>query len=238
MNRDDGHDREGSPSPGETRYEVIRRMLRNMELDLRVAAPAQVVTYNPATQRADLLLGFLPVRPKPLGIELVEPPVSLPQVPVAWMGNSTGYVTTQLLPGHTGVVVFCDRALGEWLRLGAPADPSSGRTHDLADGIFFPGPHPDTAPIVPPTDLTATVVEGPIVKLGRAATSPAVLGTQLSAAFTAWSSTLATAGAAAASGAPDPSGVIHDTYIAAVTTATATLAATIASWLSAKVQVQ
>lgn len=175
---------------GDGLRELLGKIARNIELGLRVAAPATVVSYNAATQRADLTMGFIPVVLGPT--EVPMQPISLPQVPVAWPRTAAGYLTFPIVPGDTGLVVFNDRNLGEWLRLGAPTDPKLSRTHDLADGVFLPGLHPDTAPITPATSATATVIEGPLVALGAAAPPTnfvalaQALYTYLDAIFTAW----------------------------------------------------
>ncbi len=149
---------------------------RNIELDLRVSAPGRVVTYDPATQTATIRLEFLAIRLVE-GEEVPEPPLLLHGVPVAWPGGSAGYVTTPLAPNDPGKLTFTDRCLSTWLQAGnaaAPIDPINARTHNLADAVFEPGLRPLTE-ARPPTDQTATVVEGPVVKLGRAATQPVAL---------------------------------------------------------------
>lgn len=154
--------------------DLLRLHRRALELDLRVAMPATVLAYNPATQRADVQLGLVPV----LFVgddEVPQPPIVCPQVPVLWVGGSLGYVTTPLVPGDSGLVIFADRCLARWLLTGAPEDPINGRTHSLGDGIFLPGVRATPTQIEPPTDLTASVVEGPLVRLGSAASSGVVL---------------------------------------------------------------
>lgn len=147
--------------------DLLAQWRRNIELDLRVSMPCQVVTYDPATQRATVQLALLPVAFDRNGAEVVQSPIVIPGVPVRWPGGSLGYVTTPLVPGDTGHVVFTDRCLSVWLQQGGIVDPINGRAHALGDAIFEPGIRPDTAPITPATDQTATVVEGPLVKLGR-----------------------------------------------------------------------
>lgn len=231
-------DNPNTPAPTATLGELLANLLRNFALDLRVAAPAHVTAYDPATQRVTVQLGALPVRMVE-GEEVPEPPIAIAQVPVMWLGGSLGYVTTPLVPGDTGLVVFADRSLSQWLLQGVPGDPLAGWTHALGDAVFIPGLRPTPRQITPPTSLAATVVEGPVVHAGPGAVNPVVKFTELSSAFSIWATAMANAGAAVASpGVPDPTGALYTTYAAAVTTATATLAATIASWASAKLLVQ
>jgi hypothetical protein len=159
---------------------LLEQRERNLQLGLRVAMPANVIAYDPIQQRASVQLGLLPVKYIG-GDEVVQAPVLIPGVPVAWPGGSLGYVTTPLLPNDSGVVVFFDRAVAQWLLQGIPTDPVNGRTHNLGDAVFFPGARNTTNPIVPPTSLVATVVEGPQVQLGVGATQHVVLGEALHA---------------------------------------------------------
>ena len=165
--------------------DLLRLIARQVKLSIRTHVPASVVVYDPATQKATVLVQplqvvrytdetRLPVGAVPDGTppnaNATLPPITLVGIPVHWPRTAAGYITFPLLPGDTGELHISDRALETWLAAGAPVDPGLALTHALKDSVFHPGLHPDTAPIVPPTDLTATVLEGPLVKLGRLAT--------------------------------------------------------------------
>lgn len=168
----DDTDHVDGAAPEAALKDLMDRVTRCLELGLRVALPARVIAYTPATQLADLRVELLPVGELE-GEDFPQPPVLLPQVPVAWPRTSLGYLTLPLVPGDTGLVVFSDRSLSVWRVTGnevAPVDPLIGRTHNLGDAVFFPGLHTDTDPIAPPTSLAATVLEGPLVQLGVGAT--------------------------------------------------------------------
>jgi hypothetical protein len=226
-----------TPSDDPTLAELLQLFGRSLALDLRVSAPATVIAYPDSSGGATVQLGALPVDLD----EQPGAPIVLPGVPVAWLGGSGAYLTTPLPPGSTGWVIFSDRAIGQWLQAGAPVDPKLGRTHALGDGVFLPCRIGVGA--VPVTSPAATVVEGPLVQVGAGAVAPAVLGTQLAAAFTTWTGALATAGTtwtAAAGGPPYAANLppISGAYIAAVIAATTALATTIAGWLSTTVTVK
>lgn len=188
----DKRDTQYAGGPGATLSDVLTLLKRGIEMDIRVSAPASIVTYNPTLQTAVLLLGYLPVVSDNTGVEIPTPPITLYDVPVAFPRTAAGYITFPIVPNDTGMLVFSDRALTQWLAVGAPVDPIQGRTHSIADGVFFPGLHATANPITPPTSLTATVVEGPVIQLGATAV-PAVnnvalaqsLHTYLVAAITA-----------------------------------------------------
>lgn len=215
---------------------------RGIELDLRVAAPATVLSFNPITRRADVTLAFLPV----LFVEdeeVPQAPIVCPQVPVLMLGDTVSYVRNPILPGATGLVVFADRCLARFLLSGIPEDPINGRTHSLGDGLFIPCPIGPTA-AAQPVDPTGIVVEGTLVKLGAAATQPAVLGTAFAAAFGTYSAAIASAAATFATAATTWAGLAPGapvfataaaTFGTAVNAANTALAASLAAMLSAKV---
>lgn len=215
---------------------------RGLELDLRVSAPGTVLSFNPATRRADVMLAFLPV----LYVEdeeIPQAPIVCPQVPVLMTGDTISYVRAPILPGATGLVVFADRCLAKFLIDGVPGDPINGRTHSLGDGLFIPCPIGPTA-AAQPVDPTGIVVEGTLVKLGAAATQPAVLGTAFAAAFGAYSAAIAAAALTFATAATTWAGLAPGaptfataaaTYATAVNAANTALAAALAAMLSVKV---
>ena len=232
-----GQDRRDSMDATPLRSQLadeLARWRRSLELDLRVAAPAHVVTYNAAAETVDVLLGALPVAYIE-GEEIPQPPIAIPGVPIEWMGTARGGVTVGLLPGDTGVVLFTDRCLQTWHQAaipGAPVDPISGRTHALGDAVFRPGLRQLTAPPrAVPVDPVATVVEGPTVKLGAGATEFGMLGTSLAATSATLHSVLV-----AVPVASDPATVI--TLANANQVALLGILAAIQTSVSVKVQVQ
>lgn len=202
--------------PNEPELEDLLRMLaRAIKLSIRTHATATVVTYNPATQKAVIQVGSLPVvkvtdptklPTRLLALKGVPPnatailqPLQLANIPVYWPRTAAGYQTFPLTVGDTGELHIQDRSLETWLLLGIATDPVLAFTHALKDSIFHPGLHPDTAPIVPPTDLTATVLDGTAaIKIGAAAVSAIAKATELVALVDA----AVTAAIAAGTGTP------------------------------------
>ncbi len=225
----DAKDKVDGASPVAQLGDLLALERRALELDLRVSAPATVLSFDPITRRADVMLAFLPV----IYVEdeeIPQAPIVCPQVPVLMMGGPLSYVTTPILPGSTGLVVFADRCLARFLLTGAPDDPINGRTHSLGDGLFLPCP---IGPTVAPVDPTGTVVEGTLVKLGAAAAQPAILGTAFAAALATYLTAVSTAAstwAGLAPGAP--------AFATALQAANTAFAAAIAATLSVKVLIQ
>lgn len=196
----DRRDHLDASAVGETLLDVLRKRDRNLSLAIRVAAPGQVRTYNAATQRADVVLGFRPVREGELRDE-PEAPIVIPGVRVAWPRASGGaaYLTLPLQPGDTGLLVFADRALDRWYAQGGAVDPGDARAHSLADAVFYPGLPADSDTITPAPDPVAPVIEGPQIKIGRNATAPTGQ-IALAQALHTYITALITAGAPAPSG--------------------------------------
>jgi len=102
--------------------------------------------------------------------------------------------------------------------------------------VFYPAPLPAPNKL-PPTDLTAHVIEGPLVKLGYLAASPVLKGdavladlggyvAAIAAAYTTWLG-------ATSSGAA-PNAIANGAFITALATATTDLGASLAGWPSLK----
>lgn len=160
--------------------DVLRARERNLALSLRTACPALVVSYTAATQTVTVLVGFRTVEDRGVPIPVPDPPLQITNVPVAFPRSMAGeaYDTWPILQNDTGLLVCCDRSIGEWRRLGVPADPVANHTHSLGDAIFFPGPcRPDAAVITPPPSLTARVIEAPLINLGQGAADALLRGT-------------------------------------------------------------
>lgn len=163
--------------------EVIRAALRGLQLRIRTHVPATVVTYNPATQKVSCTCDFLQtvkvisadqiplnivkIKGIPPNAQATLRPITLTDIPVSTFGTPTSYVSVPILPGTTGTLHVHDRSLAAWKNTGVPADPVLALTHQLSDSEFQVGLRPNTQPIPQPTDLTSTVVEGPLIKVGR-----------------------------------------------------------------------
>ena len=144
---------------------------RIIELGLRVAAPAQVVAYDPILQEVQCLVGFLSVRkkvaadipgqnPNDTNEVEVQPPMPLKNIPVRFEGGGLGArVTYDLIPGDTGTLLVHDRSLQAWLLgLGQPADPQISWAHKQGDCEFIPGLRPKATRLTPQTIPASLVV--------------------------------------------------------------------------------
>ena len=167
--------------------DLLKALKRSLKLQIRTHLPGKVVAYNPATQTATIEVGSLQVvkvrdpallptrllvlKGTPPNAEATLQPLQLLEIPVVWPRTKAGYVTFPLVAGDTGELHIQDRSLEQWLLLGQATDPVLAFTHSLKDGVFHPGLHAKSDPIVPPTDLTAAVLDHTaMIKIGRLAT--------------------------------------------------------------------
>jgi len=260
-----------------TLVEAVEAALRSGQAATRTLIPATVIAYNPATNTATVQPSRLQ-QPADGGA-----PAPMPQVtgPVVWPRTGAWVLWTDLLPGDSVAIMCADRSISEWRKTppGTPVAPKGGRMHALTDAVIIPGLWPDVAPITPArvpgtlylgstlgvASLTLSpadaVLEAPLVRLGSAAVSFAIKGTDLSAAVGAFSTTVSTLagtlgaaagvwGAAATTWAGLPAGApafaaastVFGTAVTAFCTGLATacgnLASQTAAAVSTKVQVQ
>lgn len=200
MSETDDRGHQDAGAVGSALWTLTRQVVRNLLLDLAVAQPGTVVSYDPATQRARVTLGFRKVEDRTP--EVADAPQELSGVRVCWPMTSTSYDTAPLLTGSTGIVLFLDRAMDVWYRQGGSVDPVDARAHSQADAVFLPlGLVPDSA--VSPTDVTGRVIEAVLVKIGKNAADFTYKGTTINAVVAGLNTTLSAVPAAS-----DPATVI------------------------------
>lgn len=143
---------------------------------INVALPATIVSYDRTTQKA--VIRIVPCRRRRGGageVEVYRPP-EIPGVPVLFPGGGDLSITWPLAAGASGLAVFVDRSMDEWLSEGGvESEPQDPRRFDITDAVFIPGLR-SFAEAVPAagTDATATVLRAPMILLGSSAASKAV----------------------------------------------------------------
>lgn len=173
---------EFAPDPDLTN--ILGVWARKIGLQIRTATVGTVVAYDPTTQEASVTVDMLKIQKvtqqvapgvDPNEVNLVAPaaPHLLTQVPVLTLGagNGTSYLSFPILPGCTGALIVLDRSKDTWVNRTAPVpvDPVKSAIHSLSDCFFVPGLTDRLHRVTPPTSLTASVWEAPLLHLGAAA---------------------------------------------------------------------
>jgi len=130
----------GTPTLGE----AVRKAIESRLLDLHVALPAVVAKYDKADQTVEVtpLLKRM-VENSDGGFSTEELP-KLPPMPVLQPHAGDMFLALPISKGDTGLVVFCEASMDQWLGTAAVADdvqqsPGDGNRHTLGSGVFIPG---------------------------------------------------------------------------------------------------
>lgn len=160
--------------------ELIERALDARLAQIFGMLPGKVVSYDAATQRAD-------VQPEPNthdedGAEIAHP--VLPGVLVRWpRGHGGCAITMPLQSGDRVMLVAASAGLDRWTKDGTTS-PDEDRRGDMSDMVALAGMYPASDVLgAGATDANAMVLSEPTggqIKVGKGASQAAVLGDALS----------------------------------------------------------
>lgn len=102
------------------------------------SAPGHIVTFNAATQKAQVKIGIERVDKNGIASDI---PV-IDDVPVLFSGGTQFMVTHQINTGDEGLIVFSQRCIDGWKQTGGVASNPLARFHDIHDAFFIPGVRP------------------------------------------------------------------------------------------------
>ena len=119
--------------------ETINLAIDSKLKEVHTALPAKIVSFNKAKQVADVQI--VQKRLFNDGTEEFYPP--LIDVPVQYLRGGGFSFTFPLSIGDSGLLIFAERSLDEWLVNGAEQVPEEVRTHSVSDAVFFPTLHND-----------------------------------------------------------------------------------------------
>lgn len=161
------------PQRGRTSLaEVMKVAMRAAKIGIRTTIPCTVESYNPLTQKVNVIAGHVMVLNTDAGVREQEP-LKVPGCPVHFFSAAAGSLTMALKNGDTGMLVISDRSLEQWMNktpVVDAVDPAANHTHNIIDGIFLPGLHPTTAPI-PLAATVGVILDGiPTLRFGPLAT--------------------------------------------------------------------
>lgn len=149
--------------------DVINAGTRDSELNLRVCFPATVKRVKDGGARVEISPDMKTVLNSDSGEFIVESEdIFTVQVWTYGQGEAGGgYMQFPVKVGQKGWVMVSDRSLDGWYQNGLRAPPAGYHTHEMADGVFFPGARDSTRALT--QDSTAAVLEHDSIKIGAAA---------------------------------------------------------------------
>jgi len=171
---------------------VLDLAIRGILDDVRVSLPGRVVSYDKATQRADVQPLIKDGYPGEDGTRKTESLPVVPDVPVAFPGAGGYHETFPISKGDTVLLVFCSSSIARWKASGTTGeiDPGDDRHHAIPDAIAYAGVRASSIAGVPDGAWVITVPSGKQLRLGSAsANQSAIMGE----AFLSALSTLTTA---------------------------------------------
>lgn len=129
--------------------EVIADAIDSALIDVHVALPGCVQSYDSATQTATILLQVkrvLPTDDPTVPFATEDLPV-LENVPVEFPRTKTFALTFPIVAGDYGLVVFSEMSLDQWRSKGTNTSPGDIGRHTLTGGVFRPGLMPNSEKI-------------------------------------------------------------------------------------------
>lgn len=118
-----------------TLAETVRTLIDADLVDVNTAMPGLVVSYDPATQTADVQPAL---KKAYYDGAVVDRPV-IPGVPVAFPRGGTAHMHWPLQAGDSVILIFSQRSLDNWKTTGGKVDPKDVRRFNLSDALAIPG---------------------------------------------------------------------------------------------------
>lgn len=140
--------------------EVIADAIDSALIDVHVALPGCVQSYDATTQTATIQLQVKRVLPTddPNTLFATEDLPVLENVPVEFLRSKAFAVTMPLSAGDYGLVVFSEMSLDQWRSKGTNTSPGDIGRHTLTGGVFRPGLNPNKDKLVNAAHPTNMVV--------------------------------------------------------------------------------
>lgn len=121
-----------------TLAEVLRTAVESYLLDLHVALPCKVESYDLASQTADVKPQIKRTITKEDGTFLHEALPVIPKVPIAFPRGGDWFVSMPIAAGDFVFVVCSERSLDQWREKGKDTEAGDLRTHTLDGAVAFP----------------------------------------------------------------------------------------------------
>lgn len=138
--------------------DVLEEAISSRLLDVHVALPARVVSYDAAQQTVSVELGVHRVLETDEGEPVAEKLPILQNVPVSFHRVASGFLSLPIAADDPGLVIFCESSIDQWRAKGTPTPPGDRRRHSLTGGVFVPGLTPNGEELTDPGLATAVAV--------------------------------------------------------------------------------
>lgn len=139
-----------------TLADLLAEVLQSFREEIHVAIPGKIVSYDATKQTADVQPEIKRTLRKRDGSTTTEDLPILPGVPVGALRAGSFFIHVPVTAGDHVLVVFCERDINEWRRLGSNVDPGDARTHSLSGAVAIPMLEDATNPI---TGLAGSGIE-------------------------------------------------------------------------------
>ena len=137
---------------------LVRAITKRHLADVHTHLPAQVVSYNAATNTCSVQPCVKRMRTEDSNnLQTVTLP-QIDDVPVMLFGSGKCIMTVAPQAGSYGLLHTTERAIENWMLQGGTVEPTSSRMHDISDSFFQPGAYPliadgDNGLIAPPIEI-------------------------------------------------------------------------------------
>ncbi len=123
--------------------EMIADAIESALIDVHVALPGKIQSYDPATQTATVELQLKRALPKGDGTYATEDLPVLENVPIQFPRTKLFAFTLPIAEGDFGLVVFSEMSLDQWRSKAGNTSPGDVGRHTLTGGVFQPGLMPN-----------------------------------------------------------------------------------------------
>ena len=122
------------PANNDTLAGSIRFVFKKMLQDVNGTLPAEIISYNRKTNRAQVKILIAIV-----GTDgTVQPRPQIASIPVLILGGGNVMLSFALKPGNLGWVIANDRDISLFLQTYTQAPPNTPRLSNFADALFVP----------------------------------------------------------------------------------------------------
>jgi hypothetical protein len=108
-------------------------------LDLHVAIPGKVEAWDSSAQTVDVRPMVKRAVPTRSGSRKLETLPAVQGVRVSYVGGGDFAIAHPIAVGDTGVILFMEVNIAQWLGSGEISDPGDLRRHALGSAVFLPG---------------------------------------------------------------------------------------------------